>query len=97
MAYKFLDRIDSIIAKLDYDANAAEQEQTKLNARQAELDAELAALKPRRLRAQSLVSRGDRICAHCFIMHGNELELTPIPSDDEIDRFRCKKCDAYYP
>ena len=35
-----------------------------------------------------------RACPDCYIIHGIESEMAPIPSDIEhVDKFRCHKCD----
>lgn len=96
MAYKFRDVIEHIKADLSYKADQAKQELQQIDARQAELKAELAEFEPRQLRARSLKSRDDLICADCFILHDIESPLTPIPGDHHVDRFRCRKCDAEY-
>ena len=96
MAYAFLDVIDDIVAGLNDGADKAEQKLVEIDAHQKKLKADLAALKPRLLRAQELKSRGDLICAFCFIEHDIESPLRPIPSDDEVDRFRCGACDRKY-
>ena len=96
MAYKFLDVIQDIKTNLSYEADKAEQELKDIDARQTKLQEELSARKPRHLRAHSLESRDDLICAHCFILHNIESPLTTIPGSGEIDRFRCKKCKAEY-
>ncbi len=96
MAYEFLNVIDSIITRLNYGADKAKQELTNIHTRQAELKAELAVLEPRQLRARALKSRDDRICAYCFILHGNECPLRPVGGDDSADRFRCGECDREY-
>ena len=96
MTYKFLDVIEGIKANLSYKSDKANQELQQIDARQAELKAELAELEPRRLRARSLISRDDLICADCFIIHNRESPLTAIPGDDHVDRFRCRKCNAEY-
>ncbi len=32
-------------------------------------------------------------CPSCYIIHGIESEMTPIPSDTKgVDKFRCHKC-----
>ena len=94
MAYAFLDVIDDIVAGFDFRADKAKQELINVDTRQVELKAELAALEPRQLRAHALKSRDDLICAYCFILHGNEFPLRPIPGDDRVDRFRCGECGA---
>ena len=96
MAYQFLDVIDNIIASLDYKTDKAKQEQVETNARQKKLKSDPAALEPQRLRAHSLKSRSDLICAYCFILPGNEFPLRPIPGYDDVDRFRCGECGAKY-
>ena len=94
MTYEFLDVIDHVIASLDYKANKAKKALINIDTRQVELKAELAALEPRQHRAHVLKSRDDLICAYCFILHGNEFPLRPIPGDDSVDRFRCGECGA---
>ena len=96
MAYEFLNVIDSIVTSLNYEADKSEQELIEVDARQTVLKSELAALEPRLFRAHNLKSRDDRICAYCFILHGDESPLRPIPGDDSMDRFRCGKCDREY-
>ena len=96
MAYPFLDIIDDIVADLNNGADKAKQKLVEIDAHQKKLKAELAALEPRQLRAQELKSRDDRICAYCFILHGNEFPLRPIAGDDRVDRFRCGECDREY-
>ncbi len=96
MAYKFLDMIEDIKANLSDQADQANQELQNINARQTELEADLSELEPRQLRAQSLKSRDDLICAECFILHDIESPLTSIPGESHVDRFRCRKCDTEY-
>ncbi len=96
MAYKFLAAIEEIRAELSDKAEAAKQELREIDARQMDLKEDLAALEPRELRALSLESRDDLICADCFITHNKESPLKPIPSTDHVDRFRCRECDAEY-
>ncbi len=96
MAYKFLDVIEHIKAHLSYKADRAKQELQQIDARQADLKAELAEFEPRQLRARSLESRDELICADCFILHDIESPLTAISGDAHVDRFRCRKCDAEY-
>jgi len=96
MTYKFLDVIKDIEADLRAKADQANEEKQRINTRQAEIDDELSELEPRLLRTQSLKSRDELICADCFIIHNIESPLTPIPGDDHVDRFQCRKCDAEY-
>ncbi len=96
MAYKFLDMIEDIKANLSDQADQAKQELQNINARQAKLETELSELEPRQLRAQSLKSRDDLICAECFILHDIESPLTSIPGASHVDRFWCRKCDSEY-
>ena len=96
MSYKFLDEIKAIEDGLRTEANQANEEKQRINARQAEIEAELSDLKPRLLRAQSLKSRNDLICANCFIYHDKEIPLNTIPSDTRTDLFRCGACGAGY-
>ena len=96
MAYKFPEVIKDIEAILNFGADEAKQELEKINTRQTELQEELAALEFRQLRVQSLKSRDDLICANCFIKHGIESPLKPLPSDSDIDLYHCKNCGAEY-
>ena len=96
MTYKFLDVIKDIADDLSYKANKAQEELQSINARQKELQADLAELEPRQLRAQSLKSRDDLICADCFIVHGTESPLSPIDGYSHVDRFRCQECKSEY-
>ncbi|MCH8172269.1 MAG: hypothetical protein IIA70_03065 [Proteobacteria bacterium] len=92
MAYKFLEAIEEIKTNLSYQTDKAKQELKEINTRQTKLESDLAALEPRQLRAHSLMSRNDLICAHCFIYNNVESPLKPIASDSEVDLFRCKIC-----
>ena len=96
MTYRFLDVIEELKAELSNTANVTKQELREIDARQMDLKEDLAALEPRELRALSLESRDDLICADCFITHNKESPLKPIPSTDHVDRFRCRECDAEY-
>ncbi len=96
MAYRFLEVIKDIEYGLCADANQANKEKQRIDARQAEIDAQLAALEPRLLRAQSLKSRDDLICAHCFINEGVSRQLRPIKGGHKLDLFRCGRCNEEY-
>ena len=94
MTYKFLDVIKDIEDGLRANANQANEEKQRINARQAEIDAEITALEPRLLRAKQLESNSDLICAHCFIYENIKSPLRAIPSEEpDIDYFRCSQCD----
>ena len=96
MTYKFLDAIQTIKADLSDQTDAAKQELRAMDARQLDLKEDLTALEPRLLRAHSLESRDDDICANCFINQNIESPLKPIPGDDHVDRFRCRQCDTEF-
>ncbi len=97
MTYRVLDVIKDIEDALRADANQAHEEKQRIDAEQAEIDAQLKALEPRLLRAKQLESNSDLICAHCFIYENTEFSLRPIPSKDpDIDLFRCSKCKQVY-
>ncbi len=96
MAYKFIDVIADIEARLDQEAEAVKNELQAIDSRQTELKSELAELEPRHLRVQALKSRSDDICPACFITHGDESPVRPISSPDGQDHFRCGKCDAIW-
>ncbi len=96
MAYKFLEVIKDIECGLRTDADNANKEKQRIDARQTEIDAQLAALEPRLLRAQSLKSRDDLICAHCFINECINEQLRPIKGGHKLDLFRCGRCDEEY-
>ena len=96
MANKFLEVIADIEDGLNRDADKAKKELQEINARQSELESELAALEPSLLRAKELKLRSDLICPECFIDHGEETLLTPISSPDNLDRFRCRSCRAEF-
>ena len=96
MTYKFLEVIKDIECGLRADADQANEEKQRINARQAKIDAQLAALKPRLLRAQSLKSRDDLIFAHCFINECITQQLRPIKGGHKLDLFRCGRCDEEY-
>ena len=96
MAYKFLDVIKDIEEGLRTNANQAHEEKQRINTRQAEINAELAALEPRLLRAKHLKSSDDLICAHCFINKNIESPLNALDGEPHIDYFRCSKCGEEY-
>ena len=97
MTYKFLDVIEDIEDDLRASANQANEEKQSINARQAEIDAQIAALEPRLLRAKQLESISDLICAHCFIYENIESSLRTVPSEEPgIDLFRCSICENEY-
>ena len=92
MAYKFIDVIADIEARLDQEAEAAKNELQDIDSRQTKLKSDLAALQPRQLRAQKLKSRSDDICPDCYITHDRESPLHTINSPDTTDHFRCGAC-----
>ena len=68
------------------------QEQQK-----AQIEAAQAASKERELGEQvaALEARPDApayACPACWYERGQHIEFTPVPSEDEIDRFRCRQC-----
>jgi len=96
MAYKFLDALNDIEDELRHNANQANEEKQRINTRQAEIDAKLAALEPRLRRAKQLKSSSDLICAHCFINKNIKSPLRTMEGEPHIDRFHCSKCDEEY-
>jgi len=96
MTYKFLEVIQDIEDDLRANADQANEEKQRINTRQAEIDAELAALEPRLLRAKQLKSSSDLICAHCFINKNIKSPLRTMEGEPHVDRYRCRKCDAEY-
>ena len=94
MAYRFLKVIESIDADLSNDAVASERELGRINARRAEIEAELEALQPRQLRANRLKSHEGLICADCFILDNVETLLTPVTRGTQLDLFRYRECGA---
>ncbi len=96
MAYRFLEVIQDIEDDLRANANQAKDEKQRIDARQAEIDEELAALEPRLLRAKHLKSSNDLICAHCFINKDINSPLRTMEGEPHIDYFRCPECEQEY-
>ena len=96
MAYKFLEVIKDIEDDLRTNADAAHEEKQRINTRQAEIDADIAKLEPRLLRAKQLESIPDLICAHCFINEGIRAPLTALEGGHKLDLFRCPQCREEY-
>ena len=96
MAYRFLEVIKDIECGLRADADQANEEKKRIDARQAEINEQLTALKPRLLRAQDLKSLDNLICAHCFINEGVSRPLGQVEGSHKLDLFRCPECREKY-
>jgi len=71
-----------------------EAQQREIEAQQREIDEQLPSLQAALLRADKPIPKG--CCPQCWIRDGEKIELTPIPSGDEDDLFRCHTCGTEF-
>jgi hypothetical protein len=88
------DAASLIASELQRETPALEAELVKMEARKSQIIAEIQAAKfaSQRLASFRLTVNGDFLCAQCWMFDGVETLLKPIGSDDETDRYRCRKC-----
>ena len=78
---------ERIQAKQD-DITEAKRE---LNRKKAELDEQENRLRGGLARANVPLPAGDA-CPNCWVLRGREVRMTPQPSEDDSDVFRCRDC-----
>ncbi len=93
MRPEFADIVESVEARLAQ----LNQEKARIKARLADMQPEKAKLNAASERIELLRSGRHELieygCPNCFVFHGIDFEMTPIPSDiDHVDKFRCHKC-----
>ncbi len=73
---------------------ALDEEEKKLTIRLENIKKERTQLLERQSRAINYPQDfgGRTICRMCYLEHGLSVELKPIPSDDETDKFKCRHC-----
>ncbi len=74
------------------------EEEASIQARLSEVQSEKVTLNAASERINSLRSGKSKLieygCPNCYVFHGIDFEMTPIPSEQEhVDSFRCHKCD----
>ena len=94
MRPEFADIVESVEARL---AQLNEEEAhiktclSEVQSKKVELNAASERIELLRSSKSELI---DYACPNCYVFHGIEFEMTPIPSDIEhVDLFRCHKCD----
>ena len=75
--------------KLDFERDKAE---LQLKLKQVEAQLEAANLASKRLATFTMHRDGTEQCPRCWIAHEVAADLTPIPSDNRDDIFRCRSC-----
>lgn len=74
-------------------ASQLEKQLGEVKGKLKQLEAETRELPEKLRRVEVLKSETALVCPYCFIDNGQKIELTSIPSENEEDNFKCKKCD----
>ena len=84
-------------------AESLQNRLAEANRKESNAESELLEAQQEKLKVQASIERIDLVrsgsrplaiddCLECFVIHGRDSKMTPIPSDTEDDLFRCRVC-----
>jgi hypothetical protein len=98
MATQLSQFLSDYIEQINHRMTALNEEEKQLRARLEEIALYRTNLSRKYQRAiKPPIDFGSRmppICKICFLEEGNSIELTPVPSENGMDKFKCPHCNA---
>ncbi len=83
--------VEARLAQLNEEEARIKARLAEMQPEKAELDAASERINLLRSGKRELIEYG---CPNCFVFHGIDFEMTPIPSDTRgVDLFHCHNCD----
>ncbi len=93
---KFTEELISLKRKINCDLIQFLEQRLAAEQKVAELLQQKKHLEMASVRAGNVTDLQDNCCVNCYVYTGINAPLSVVYSDDHLDKFSCKSCDAVY-